>query len=72
MAGEGRFVVVESVLLYSQKEGWDCYGIQRIYKNFILRLEWKVSDEGDNSGVFVRFPHPNDNPNIAVREGYEI
>jgi hypothetical protein len=33
-------------------------------------LEWKVSDGGDNSGVFVRFPHPNDNPNIAV--SYEI
>jgi hypothetical protein len=38
MAGEGRFVVVESVLLYSKKEGWDCYGIQKIYK--ILYLDW--------------------------------
>ena len=42
------------------------------YKNFMLKLEWKVSDAGDNSGVFVRFPDPDDNPNIAVRESYEI
>jgi hypothetical protein len=35
-------------------------------------LEWKVSNEDDNSGVFVRFPDPDDNPNNAVREGYEI
>jgi hypothetical protein len=38
----------------------------------MLKLEWKVSDDGDNSGVFVRFPDPDDSPNIAVREGYEI
>jgi hypothetical protein len=37
------------------------------YKNFILKLELKVSDEGDNSGVFMRFPDPDDNPNSAVR-----
>jgi hypothetical protein len=50
------------LLWYAEKE----------YKNFILKLEWKVSDECDNSGVFVRFPDPDDNPNIAVREGYEV
>jgi hypothetical protein len=73
MAGDGRFVIVESdtsleseggmgLLLYSEK----------IYKNFMLKLEWKVSDDGDNSGVFVRFPDPDDSPSIAVREGYEV
>lgn len=73
MAGDGRFVIVESdaalqseggmgLLWYSEKE----------YKNFILKLEWKVAAEDDNSGVFVRFPDPDDNPNNAIREGYEI
>ena len=73
MAGDGRFVIVESgaalqseggmgLLWYSEKE----------YKNFILKLEWKVAAEDDNSGVFVCFPDPDDNPNSAVREGYEI
>jgi hypothetical protein len=37
-----------------------------------LRLEWKDSIEGDNSGVFIRFSDPDDNPNIAAREGYEV
>ena len=41
-------------------------------QKFMLKLEWKVSDEGDNSGVFVRFPDPDDSPSIAVREGYEV
>ena len=36
------------------------------------RLDWTVSDENNNSGVFVRFFNPDDNPSIAVREGYEV
>jgi hypothetical protein len=31
-----------------------------------------VSDVNDNSGVFVCFSDADDNPNIAVREGYEV
>jgi hypothetical protein len=73
MAGDGRFVIVESdVALQSDKGGGLLWYAEKEYKNFILKLEWKVSDEGDNSGVFVRFPDPDDNPNIAVREGYEV
>ena len=73
MAGDGRFVIVESdITLQSDKGGGLLWYAEKEYKNFILKLEWKVSDEGDNSGVFVRFPDPDDNPNIAVREGYEV
>src|SRR5215216_5636788 len=73
MAGDGRFVIVESdIALQSDKGGGLLWYAEKEYKNFILKLEWKVSDECDNSGVFVRFPDPDDNPNIAVREGYEI
>jgi hypothetical protein len=73
MAGDGRFVIVESdSALQSDKGGGLLWYSEKEYKNFILKLEWKVSDEGDNSGVFVRFPDPDDNPNIAVREGYEV
>jgi hypothetical protein len=45
---------------------------KKIFKNFILKLEWKVSTKGDNSGVFVRFSDPDNNPNNTGREGYEI
>ena len=59
--------------LLSQKEVWDYCGIQKRYTKILhSKLEWKVSDESDNSGVFVRFPDPDNNPNNAVREGYEI
>src|SRR5215217_7862026 len=73
MAGDGRFVILESdSALLSDKGGGLLWYSENKYKNFILKLEWRVSDEGDNSGVFVRFPDPDDNPNIAVREGYEV
>ena len=59
--------------LFSQKEEWGLlWYSESKYKNFILKLECKASDEGDNSGVFVRFPDPDDNPNNAVRKDYEI
>lgn len=32
----------------------------------------EISGKDDNSGVFLRFPNPEDNPRIAVKEGYEI
>src|SRR5829696_3650828 len=73
MAGNGRFMIVERDASLQSEGGMGLlWYSEKIYKNFILKLEWKVSDEGDNSGVFVRFPDPDDNPNIAVREGYEI
>jgi hypothetical protein len=73
MAGEGRFVIIESdAALQSDKGGGLLWYSEKQYKDFILKLDWKISDEGDNSGVFVRFPDPDDNPNIAVRKGYEV
>src|SRR5215204_4856865 len=73
MAGDGRFVILESdSALQSDKGGGLLWYSENKYKNFILKLEWRVSDEGDNSGVFVRFPDPDDSQNIAVREGYEV
>ena len=42
------------------------------FKDFILTLECKVSKISDNSGIFVRFPNPFTDPNIAIEYGYEI
>jgi hypothetical protein len=73
MAGEGKFVLLESDAALQSEGGMGLlWYSEKIYKNFILKLEWKASDESDNSGVFVRFPDPDDNPNTAVRKGYEI
>jgi hypothetical protein len=73
MAGDGRFVVIEEDGSVESEGGMGLlWHTKQKYHNFILKLEWRISDEGDNSGVFVRFPDPDDNPRIAVREGYEI
>ena len=45
---------------------------KKMYRNFILKLGWKVNHKSDNSGIFVRFPYPDNDPMIAVNNGYEI
>ena len=45
---------------------------RRTFRDFVLQLEWQESRREDNSGVFIRFPNPGDDPWIAVNEGYEI
>ncbi len=48
---------------------WYC---KKKFKDFVLKLEWKVTYRQDNSGVFVRFPNPKGDPGVAVNNGYEI
>jgi len=69
MAGKGNFIIIESekALLTHGGMGLLWY-YKKKFKDFILTLEWKVSNRSDNSGVFVRFP----NPCIAIEYGYEI
>ena len=47
------------------------YGEQQ-YDEFVLRMQWKTADATDNSGVFVRFPNPGDDPGVAISQGHEI
>ena len=42
------------------------------YKDFILKIDWKANNKSDNSGIFVRFPYPDNDPMVAVNKGYEI
>jgi hypothetical protein len=73
MAGKGNFIIIESekALLTHGGLGLLWY-YKKKFKDFILALEWKVSNRSDNSGVFVRFPNPFTDPNIAIEYGYEI
>jgi tetratricopeptide (TPR) repeat protein len=72
MAGPGRFVMVgEGVLETESGMGLLWYAKQR-FSDFILKLEWMATGPDDNSGVFVRFPDPGNDPWIAVDHGYEI
>jgi len=45
--------------------------------NFVLKLEWRTLRTDDNSGVFVRFPHPdsknyNNTAFVGVDLGFEV
>jgi hypothetical protein len=73
MAGKGNFLIIESekALLTQGGMGLLWY-YKKKFEDFILTLEWKVSNRTDNSGVFVRFPNPFTDPNIAIDYGYEI
>ena len=73
MAGKGNFLIIENekALLTQGGKGLLWY-YKKKFKDFILTLEWKVSNRSDNSGVFVRFPNPCTDPNIAIEYGYEI
>jgi hypothetical protein len=73
MAGPGKFVLVEYDKSLQSEGGMGLlWYTKKKYKDFILKLDWKVSRRNDNSGVFIRFSDPNNDPMIAVNTGYEI
>jgi 3-keto-disaccharide hydrolase len=79
MAGKGGFAIVfegdrqqQQPLLKTQGGMGLLWYCKKKFKDFVLKLEWKVTDRQDNSGVFVRFPNPNGDPWVAVNNGYEI
>ena len=73
MAGPGKFVLVEyDKSLQSQGGMGLLWYTKKKYKDFVLKVDWKVSRRNDNSGVFVRFSDPDYDPIIAVNTGYEI
>lgn len=41
------------------------------FNAYSLKLDWKLAGD-DNSGVFVGFPDPGDDPWVAANQGYEI
>ena len=71
MAGPGEFVHDGNTVYAQGGMGLYWYNAQD-FKDFELELEWQVTDVSNNSGVFVRFPDPGDDPWVAVNEGYEI
>jgi Domain of Unknown Function (DUF1080) len=70
-AGAGGFNVVDGTLQSFGGEGLLWY-TKKQFGDFILKVDWKVLHFADNSGVFVRFPDPGNDPQVAVDEGYEV
>lgn len=73
MSGEGKFLILydEKAIQSQGGLGLLWYSNQK-YGDFILKLEWRVASDGDNSGVFLRIPSLDDDPNVAVSGGYEV
>jgi hypothetical protein len=71
MAGPGGFDVVDGALETRGGMGLLWYA-ERAFRDFVLDVDWQVARVEDNSGVFVRFPDPGDDPWAAVDGGYEI
>jgi 3-keto-disaccharide hydrolase len=70
-AGPGGFDVVDGMLQSFGGMGLLWYA-KKQFGDFILKVDWKVLHVEDNSGVFVRFPSPGNDPWVAVNNGYEI
>ncbi len=73
MAGPGRFRVIEQERALESEGGMGLlWYSKKMYGDFILKIDWKVKRKKDNSGIFVRFSDPDNDPWIAVKTGYEI
>jgi hypothetical protein len=70
-AGPGGFTLVDGTLQSYGGMGLLWYN-RKQFSDFILKVVWKEAHFADNSGVFVRFPAPGDDPWVAVNNGYEI
>ena len=74
----GRFIVVDGTL--ESVAGTDIglyWCTTPTPPDFILKLEWLRWEEWDNSGVFIRFPHPdskgyNNTAFVGVDFGFEV
>jgi hypothetical protein len=73
MAGLGKFVFIEYDKSLQSEGGMGLlWYTKKKYKDFVLKIDWKVNSRNDNSGVFIRFSNPDNDPWIAVNTGYEI
>ena len=80
MIGNGSFKIIfedrddkkQYPLLMTQGGMGLLWYYKKKFKDFILRLEWRVTHIEDNSGIFVRFSNPQGDPWHAVGNGYEI
>jgi type 1 glutamine amidotransferase len=69
-SGPGSFGNSDATLTSSGGMGLFWYNAKQ-YTSYSLKADWKVTGDG-NSGIFVGFPNPGGDPNIAVNQGYEV
>jgi hypothetical protein len=77
MAGSGRFNIVDTEVLESEGGPGVLWYTHAAFADFILCVDWRLSDIEDNSGVYLRFPplgkdDPEHDWQLADRQGYEV
>lgn len=72
MAGPGSFKLLADGSMLADGGMGLCWFTGKKYKDFDLKLDYKAASSASNSGVFVRFPDPANDPWKPVNEGYEI
>jgi hypothetical protein len=70
-AGPGRFVLTPSCRLRSEGGMGLLWHEKRLKRPYTVRATWRLVGDS-NSGVFVGFPAPGDDPLVAVSRGYEV
>jgi len=72
MAGPGAFVFDEDGIA-TATGGMGLFWHQQLPPDdFVLTVEFKAPNDQANSGVFVRFPDPGNDPWVAVKQGLEV
>jgi hypothetical protein len=71
MAGAGGFRQIGGVIQSYGGPGILWYE-PTAFRDFVLRIEWRVQALEDNSGVFLRIPPLGDSVQRAIDEGYEV
>jgi hypothetical protein len=67
-SGPGGFRLIDGVMQSYGGMGLLSYP-ERTFGDFVLDLDWRITAVTDNSGVFLRFPDPGDDPSVAVNSG---
>jgi sugar phosphate isomerase/epimerase len=69
--GPGFFTLTNGVATSQGGMGlW--WHTNRMFTNFVIRGEWRFERRESDTGVFVRFPHPGQDPWNAVKLGHEL
>jgi cytochrome c len=69
-SGPGSFSL-ESDCTIRTHDGLGLLSYPQEFHAYSLKVDWKVAGD-DNSGVFVGYPDPGEDPWVAVNQGYEI
>jgi hypothetical protein len=70
-AGKGSFELTNGIATAKGGMGlWWHSG--QMFTNFVLRCEFVQEQDTGDSGIFVRFPDPGNDPWVAVKKGHEI